>query len=102
MKAALYWSETEAPYEIDDPAQLDVLLNRIAEGCAPDRPTIVDLQVHGHSVGFGLGLAETFVQIQSENGLPPYFITVGNRRAAGVVTYYLMGTHHTEIPSQYH
>ena len=101
-KAALYSSEHEPPAEVHDTAELDTQLDKIAASCLPDRPTIVDLQVHRHSVSFGLGLPETFVQIQSESGMPPYFITVGDSKAKGVVTYYLMGSHHTEILRRYH
>jgi Immunity protein Imm1 len=98
----LYWSENEPPAEVDDLSQLDACLNRIAANCKPDRPTIVDLVVHNHSVSFGLGLPETFIQVQSQSGMPPYFITVADRSAPDVVTYYLMGAHHTEIPRRHH
>jgi hypothetical protein len=100
-KAALHSSEHEPPSEVHDTAQLDAELDRIAAGCPPTRPTIVDLQVHHHSVTFGLGLPETFVQIRSDSGMP-YFITVGDPNAIGVVTYYFMGDHHTEILRRHH
>jgi hypothetical protein len=96
-KAALYWSEREPPAEIHDTAQLDARLDGIAASCKPGVPTIVDLHVHRHLVSFGLGSPETFVQIQSESGMPPYFVTVGDPTVEGVVTFYLMGSHHTEI-----
>ena len=96
-KAALYWSEHEPPDEVHDAGQLDARLDSIAASCKPDRPTIVDLHIHRHSVSFGLGLPETFVQVQSESGMPPYFVTVGDSTAEGVLTFYLMGSHHTEI-----
>ena len=45
----------------------------------------------------GLGLPESFVQIQSESRMPPYLVTVGDASARGAVAFYFMGSHHTQI-----
>ena len=56
-----------------------------------DQPTIVTLHVHDHRLLLGLGLPESFVQLERESGDPPYIATVGDPNADDVVAFYLHG-----------
>ena len=63
-------------------------------------PSIIALYAHGHQVMLGVGLDESFVQIQ-EAGDPetrPALLTVGDAAADGAVAFYMLGSQQTEIP----
>ena len=95
------WSEEEPAVDVSTPEEVDTWLERIAAGSSVDQPTIVTLHVHDHRLLLGLGLPESFVQLERESGDPPYIATVGDPNADDVVAFYLHGVHHTEIPRRY-
>jgi hypothetical protein len=95
--AKVRWSETHPPKEVSAD-HLSDCFDGISSKCRESGvPFIVDVIVHGYEVSLGLGLPESFVHITAESGQPPYFITVGQSSAPGVVAFYLHGAHHTEI-----
>jgi len=82
-----------------EPAKLSGVLDSVAAKCQEAGfPFIVDVSAHGYEMTLGLGLPESFVHVELESGEPPYFITVGDPTAEGVVAFYLHGAHPMEIP----
>ena len=64
----LEWSETQPRVELSTPEEFDHAIERLTARASADRPSIVALYAHGHQVTLGLGLPDSFVQIQeSEN-----------------------------------
>jgi len=95
----LEWSEILPRVELATPAEFDHAIDTLSARSSADHPTIVALYAHGHQVILGLGLAESFVQIQDERpASKAALVTVGNTKADGDVSFYLLGSHHTEIP----
>jgi hypothetical protein len=100
-KILLEQAEKEPPIEVSDADELDHLLAEIASNTSPEHPVIVFVYAYGFQVGIGLGHTESFVHFESASGEPPYIITVGDRKAKGVLAFYLLGNHHTEISQRY-
>ena len=97
MVATIDWAEGQPPIVVSALAQLDRALDTITAQCPPDKPTIVFVEVHGHTLSLGLGASESFVQL-TESDDPPYMLTVGDSAAEGQVPFLLQGEHDTEIP----
>ena len=95
--AMLKCSKDEPAIEVENEAQLDEWLDRLANGCSPGFPGIFRLCVHGYELEIGLGLGESFVNIEHESGMPPYYLTLGEATAEGEVGFYLFGDHRTRI-----
>ena len=96
----LEWSTIQPRVELATPADFEHALDRLSARASADRPSIVALYAHGHQVMLGLGLPQSFVQIQ-ESGDPensPALLTVGDAAADGVVAFYFLGSQQTEIP----
>ena len=96
----LEWSEIQPRLEVTTAAEFDHAIDRLASRASANRPSIVALYAHGHQVILGLGLAESFVQIQqwgdSDRGAA--LVTVGDQSARGEIAFYRLGAHRTEIP----
>ena len=95
--ATIIWAEGRPPIAVSALAQLDRALDMITAQCPPDKPVIVEIRAHGHTIGLGLGVSESFVQI-TESDDPPYTITVGRSAAEGHVPFLFHGEHDPEIP----
>lgn len=98
--AILEWSEIQPRVELSSSEDFDHAIDRLSARFTADQPAIVALYAHGHQVILGLGLAESFVQIQEwdDPHFGPALISVGDASATGAVTFYLLGSQHTEIP----
>ena len=92
----LQWSESEPPAEIRTGEQLDQLLDRLTATARPEFPISVRLQAHDCEADILLGLAESFVYL-NEVSQTRYYITVGDSYFDGVVSFHLLGQHHTEF-----
>lgn len=92
----LQWSENEPPAEIHTGQQLDQLLDQLTETCRSERLISVRLQAHGCEADILLGLPESFVYLK-EGRAARYYITVGDSHVDGVVSFHLLGEHHTEF-----
>src|SRR5512146_1286374 len=90
-------AEGEPPITVSALAQLDRALDSIAAQCPSDKPTIVEVKVHGHILTLGLGASESFVQL-TESDDPPYNVTVGQNSGEGEVAFFFHGVHDTQIP----
>jgi hypothetical protein len=97
----LRWSDNQPSIELLTASQLDEHLDRIAAKRDQRSPTIVQIYAHGHELLLGLAAVEGFVQVAPDTGKPSYLVTVGDSVAEGVVSFYLNGTHHTEIPRRH-
>lgn len=95
--ATLKCSKDEPEIELANIRQLDEQLDRLACQCNGEYPSVVRLSAHGYEVEVGLGCSESFVRIEHESGMPPYFATLGDPRAEGEVAFYLFGDHPTGI-----
>ena len=92
----LQWSETEPPAEIHTGEQLDQLLDQLTDTSRPVQVVSVRLQAHGCESDILLGLPESFLYL-NEVRAARYYITVGDSHADGVVSFHLLGQHHTEF-----
>jgi hypothetical protein len=92
----LQWSESESPAEIRTGEQLDQLLDRLTATARPEFPISVRLQAHDCEADILLGLAESFVYL-NEVSPTRYYITVGDSYVDGIVSFHLLGQHHTEF-----
>ena len=81
--------------------ELEEALNQAASRCAPQHPIAVSLQVHGHQLEIGLGLAHSFVRIQRHEPTPgPCFISVGESRGDRGAVFFSHGWRRTEVPER--
>jgi hypothetical protein len=96
--ATLTYSKDEPSVEIESMAQLERWFEKLAALCSPEFPGVFRLRVNGYEVELGLGLAESFVSIEHESGMPPYYMTLGDDAAEGEVGFLLFGDHRTRIP----
>jgi len=99
----LEWSAIQPRVELSTMDDFDHAIDRLSARCTAERPSIVALYAHGHQVILGLGLPESFVQIQ-EGDDPhhgPALVTVGDPTAHGEVAFYLLGSHLREIPRRH-
>jgi hypothetical protein len=94
--STLQWSQEEPAAEIETGEQLDELLDQLQAKCPSDLPTAAVLRVHDCETSILIGLQESFVYID-DIGKKRYYITVGDVSSGGVVTFYLLGQHHTEF-----
>lgn len=99
----LEWSDIQPRVELSSPEDFDHAIDHLAARSTEQRPSIVALYTHGHQVILGLGLPQSFVQIQEWNDPRggPAFVTVGDPAASGEVSFYLLGSHHTGIPRRH-
>lgn len=86
--------------KLKDAADLEALRSRLS--CRTDtRPIIVTLESPACCVDLGQAGDLGFVQGRSPDGDPPYRVSVGDASAGGVVSFFLHGGHHTEIPARH-
>lgn len=99
----LEWSETQPRLELADADELDHAIDRLALRYTSDHPAIVALYAHGYQVILGLGLPDSFVQVQQwdDPQTEPIFATVGDIKATGTVAFYFLGSRETEIPRRH-
>jgi hypothetical protein len=88
----LQWSESVPPAEIHTGEQLYMMLDQLH----PDFPISVVLHAHGCEAHILLGLPDSFVYLDEVSSSRSY-ITVGDSHAEGLVTFHLVGQHHTEF-----
>jgi hypothetical protein len=81
--AKLRWSVSEPHADIQSKEQLDRWLDKLSAATKPEYPSIVDVCVHGYQVGIGIGLPQSFVHVEQDNGEGPYMVTVGDTAAGG-------------------
>jgi len=96
----LEWSQIQPRVELASGDDFDHAIDRLTARASTDHPSIVALYAHGHQVILGLGLPQSFVQIQEwdDPQFGPALVTVGDATASGEVAFYLLGSQHTEIP----
>ena len=92
----LQWSTSEPPVEIRTGEQLDELLDRLSATAQSEFPISVRLQAHDCEADILLGLPESFVYLNEVSPMR-YYITLGARYVDGVVSFHLLGQHHTEF-----
>jgi hypothetical protein len=98
--STLQCSEAEPAVTIGTSLALDQALHQAERHCNSGHPTVAYLCAHGHRVGIGLGLADSFVSIQCYEPTPgPRLITLGGTHPAkpGAVFFFL-GGRRAEIP----
>lgn len=99
--STLQCSEAEPAVTIGTCLELDQALHKAELHCTSQRPIIVSLYAHGHRLGIGLGLRDSFVSFQRCKPTPgPSFITVGDARADHGAVFFFLGWRSTEIPQR--
>ena len=98
----LEWSETQPRLDLPSTEEFDHAIDRLSARCTESRPTIVAVYAHGHQLMLGIGLPQSFVQVQQWDDAhnQPALITVGDATASGQVAFYFLGSRHTEIPQR--
>ena len=92
----LQWSESQPAEEVRTSEQLDQLVDRLAGSTSPDSPISVRLHAYGCEADILLGLAETCVYV-TDVAARRYYTTVGDLYFDDVVSFLLLGQHHTEF-----
>jgi hypothetical protein len=75
-------------------AEVEEILSSIESS---SKPLILTIECGSAELAVGLSSAGCFVQLAAASGEPPYFVTVGDPAAAGVVPFLFHGAHHTEV-----
>lgn len=96
----LQWSATEPPAEIRTGEQLDQLLDRLTATTESEFPISVRLRAHDCEVDILLGLSKSFVYLNEVDQMR-YYITIGDSYFEGIVSFHLLGQHHTEFESRH-
>ncbi len=96
----LEWSDIQPRVELSTPEEFDHAIDRLSVRASTERPSVVALYAHGHQVMLGLGLPESFVQIQRSDDPhdTPALVSVGDAEADGAVAFYYLGSHEIDIP----
>lgn len=96
----LEWSDIQPRVELSTPDDFDHAIDRLAARASAERPSIVALYAHDHQVMLGLGLPESFVQIQrsADPDNTPALVTIGDAAAEGTVAFYYLGSHQLDMP----
>jgi len=98
-QSTLQCSETEPAVTIENCLELDQALHQAELHCTAEHPTVVYLCAHGHRLGIGLGLPDSFVSIQCCETTPrPSLITVGETQAKQGAVFFFLGGRSAEIP----
>lgn len=98
-QSTLQCREAEPPVAIKTCLELDQALHQAELHCSAEHPTVVYLCAHGHRLGIGLGLQDSFVSIQCCEPLPgPRLITVGEPQAKQKAVFFPLGGRRAEIP----
>lgn len=92
----LQWSTSEPPVEIQTGEQLDQILDRLTATAQSEFPISVRLQAHDCEADILLGLPESFVYLNEVRPMR-YYVTLGDSKVDGVVSFHLLGQHHTEF-----
>lgn len=96
----LEWSALLPRVELQTAEEFDHAFDTLSARAGRQHPSIVALYAHGHQVMLGVGLDQSFVQIQeaSDPESGPALLSVGDAAADGAVAFYLLGSQQTEIP----
>ena len=80
-------------------AELDAELERIAASVEADHPVgIIIERANGDTLMSIMGAAGGVLSFTRADGMSTYFVTLGDPSDEGVLTYWLTGDHHGEIP----
>ena len=89
-------------YNASDSNEVDAILDRVTRETNPDLPQgIVVERANGDGLTVLLGAPQSFVSFVAASGNPPYFVSLGDPTADGVITFYVDGNHHSETLSRY-
>jgi len=89
-------------FSADDENALDSILDRVTHEINPDLPQgIVVERLNGDALTVLLGAPQSFVSFVAASGNPPYFVSLGDPTAEGVITFYVDGNHHSETLARY-
>jgi hypothetical protein len=76
---------------------LDSILDRVTREIDPELPQgIMVERSNGDNLTVLLGAPQSFVSFVAASGDPPYFVSLGDPSAEGVITFYVDGDHHSE------
>lgn len=84
---------------VSSSAELDAELDRIAASVTADRPIgIIVERANRDALMMIVGASEGVLSFTRADGMPPYFVTLGDPSEDGVLAYWLTGDHHGEVP----
>lgn len=101
-RSTLQCSEAEPAVTIETCLELDRALHQAELNCNAEHPIIVCLHAHGHRLGMGLGLPDSFVSIQCDQpATGPSLITLDEaHQAQRRAVFFFPGGRRAEISSR--
>jgi hypothetical protein len=98
--AKVSWHRGTFNAETED--ELDAILDRVTREIDPELPQdVVVERSNGDALTVLLGAPQSFVNFIAASGNPPYFVSLGNPTAEGVITFYVNGDHHSEAHARH-
>src|SRR5215218_3847040 len=78
--------------------ELDAELDRVAASVKADRPVGITIErANRDALMMIVGAAAGVLSFTRADGMPPYFVTLGDPSEDGVLAYWLTGDHHGEV-----
>ena len=78
-------------------AEADAELDRVLASLKPDHPVgVVIERANGDALVAVLGAPSVMLSFTRADGMPPYFVTLGDPSEQGVIDYWLSGDHHSQ------
>jgi immunity protein Imm1 of predicted polymorphic toxin system len=95
MFAEVAWRST---VEVNSIAEVDQSLDAIYKEISSERPQAIHItRTNGDCLSVVLGAVDgSVLSFVGQTGDPPYFVSLGDPAAKGVLTYFLWPDHHTE------
>jgi hypothetical protein len=84
---------------VSSAAELDAELDRIAALVKTNRPIGITIErANRDALMMIIGAPASALSFTRADGMPPYFVTLGDPSEDGVLAYWLTGNHHGEVP----
>jgi Immunity protein Imm1 len=84
---------------VSNAVELDSELDRITASVKPEHPVGITIERSNHdTLMMILGAPAGVLSFNRADGMPPYFVTLGDPSEDGVLAYWLTGNHHGEVP----
>ena len=100
-RSTLQFSDTEPTVAVGTCQELDQALHQAELRCTSQHPIVVSLYVHGHRLGIGLGLPESFVTMERCEPTPgPAVISIGEARSNRRAVLFFLGWPRAVIPER--
>jgi hypothetical protein len=84
---------------VSNAAELDAELDRVAAAVNADRPVGITIErANRDALMMIVDAPAGVLSFTRADGMPPYFVTLGDPSEDGILAYWLTGSHHGEVP----